>query len=340
MDVGFDPGRFRVVFMGTPPISVPFLEALILGKFDVSGVVSRPDRPFGRGYSIVPSPVSVFSKNHQIPVLTPLSLKNPDDWKEVRNWEPDVIVVVAYGKILPKGLLDLPRFGCINVHASLLPQLRGASPIQWAILKGLQVTGLTLMKMDEGMDTGPVLAKLPIPVDARETTPTLTRKMMEQGPPFLVKRLSEYLSGDIMPSPQEGEESVAPLIRKEDGRIDFTRAAKEVDRHVRAFTPWPGSFCDSPLGVVKILSGSVCPAGMAEKGQPGTVWEDSDHRMLIACGEGFYCVEEIQKPGKRVMSSKEFLRGHKAFPGTILNAVGNCLARNNFDQVKGRPETQ
>ncbi|MHB1925668.1 MAG: methionyl-tRNA formyltransferase [Leptospirillum sp.] len=325
MDVDFDPGCFRVVFMGTPLIAVPFLEELVRRKFEVSGVVSRPDRPAGRGYNIAPSPVSDFSRNHQIPVLTPLSLKNADDWTEIRNWSPDVIVVVAYGKILPKGLLELPRFGCINVHASLLPQLRGASPIQWAILKGLRVTGLTVMKMDEGMDTGPVLASLPIPVDARETTPTLTRKMMELGPPFLVKQLSAYLSGDLEPSPQKGQASVAPLIRKEDGRMDFTRPAVEVDRHVRAMTPWPGAFCDSPLGVVKILSGSVYESEMPETGQPGTVVEDSRHRMLVSCGAGFYCVEEIQKPGKRVMTSEEFLRGHRDFPGVVLNATGNHL---------------
>lgn len=321
MDVDFDPGRFRVVFMGTPLISVPFLEELVRSKFEVSGVVSRPDRPAGRGYNIATSPVSAFSRNHQIPVITPVSLKNADDWKEIRNWSPDVIVVVAYGKILPKGLLELPRFGCINVHASLLPELRGASPIQWAILKGFQVTGLTVMKMDEGMDTGPILGKLPIPLDARETTPTLTRKIMEQGPAFLVKHLSEYLSGDIEPSPQEGKESLAPLIRKEDGKIDFTLTSVEVDRHVRSMTPWPGAFCHSPLGVVKILSGSVCLSGTPERGVPGTVMEDSRHRMLVSCGEGFYCVEEIQKPGKRVMTSEEFLRGHRDFPGVVLNAT-------------------
>jgi methionyl-tRNA formyltransferase len=328
VDVDFDPGRFRVVFMGTPPISVPFLEALVQSKFDVTGVVSRPDRPAGRGFHIAPSPVSLFSRDHHIPLLTPLSLKNPDDWKEIRNWSPDVIVVVAYGKILPKGLLELPRFGCVNVHASLLPKLRGASPIQWAILKGFQTTGLTLMKMDEGMDTGPILAKLPVPVDARETTPTLTRKMMEAGPPFLVKQLSEYLSGNLLPSPQEGRESVAPLIRKEDGKIDFTLSAVEVDRHVRAMTPWPGAFCDSPAGVVKILSGSVCESGLPENGTPGRVWKDSKHRMLVSCGEGFYCVNEILKPGKRVMSSEEFLRGHRTFPGAILNSPGNHLPKN------------
>ena len=319
--MSFDPGRFRVAFMGTPGIAVPFLNALVRRGYPVVGVLTRPDKPAGRGYKVFPSPVRKAAEEHGIPVMTPVSLKNAEDWKTLREWSPDVIVVVAYGKILPKEMLEFPRFGCLNIHASLLPELRGASPIQWAILKGLSVTGLTLMKMDEGMDTGPVLDRWPISVDSMETALTLTEKMMNQGPPFLLDRLSAYLSGEIHPVPQNGDASLAPLIRKETGKLDFTWSAEDVDRHVRALTPWPGTFCDSALGVLKILSGCVWEDGFANAGNSGMVCEGPNQEILVGCGTGVYCVREVQKAGGKVMLSKEFLRGHRSLPGTFLNST-------------------
>ena len=307
--------------MGTPRIAVPFLEGLVRRGYPVVGVVTRPDKPAGRGYNLAPSPVRTAAENHRIPVLTPDSLKKAEDWKTLRDWSPDVIVVVAYGKILPKGMLDFPRFGCLNVHASLLPELRGASPIQWAILKGFPVTGMTLMKMDEGMDTGPILDRWSIPVDPGETTTSLTEKMMEQGPPFLLEKLQEYLSGVLHPVSQTGEGSMAPLIRKEVGKLDFTWTAEGVDRHVRAMNPWPGTFCESVAGTLKIHSGFVWDRGNMRAGTPGMVCEGPDLEILVNCGDGVYCVREIQKSGGKVMLSKEFLRGHRFFPGTVLNST-------------------
>ena len=320
--MSFDPGRVRVVFMGTPRIAVPFLDALVKEGYSVAGVLTRPDKPAGRGYMLQPSPVRNAAENHGIPVITPGSLKNEDDWKTLREWSPDVIVVVAYGKILPKEMLEFPRFGCVNVHASLLPELRGASPIQWAILKGFSLSGLTLMKMDEGMDTGPVLDQCQIGLDPEETSLTLTEKMMDQGPPFLLDTLSGYLMGRIQPVPQKEEGSLAPLIRKNMGKLDFfTQTADEVDRHVRAMTPWPGTFCDSPLGTLKILSGSVWKKGPVKSGIPGMIVEGPEQEILVRCGSGVYSVREIQKAGGKAMFAREFLRGHKSLPGIILNSA-------------------
>ena len=319
--MSFDPEKIRVVFMGTPQIAVPFLEALVEKNYPVVGVFTQPDKPAGRGYTLHSSPVRRSAESRGIPVMTPGSLKHEDDWRILREWSPDVIVVVAYGKILPKEMLQLPRFGCLNVHASLLPELRGASPIQWAILKGLAVSGLTLMKMDEGMDTGPVLDQCQIAINPDETSLTLMEKMMDQGPPFLLKTLPDYLLGKIQPVPQSGNATLAPLIRKNMGKLDFTQTAEQVDRHVRAMNPWPGTFCDSPLGILKFLSGSVWKDESGKTETPGMIWEGPKQEILVRCGSGVYCVREIQKAGGKAMSAREFLMGHQSLPGMVLNKM-------------------
>lgn len=321
------PEPVRIVFMGTPPLSVPFLEALVGDGYSVAGVVTQPDRPVGRGYGISPSAVRVRAELYGIPVTTPETLKTEEALAPLLEWRPDVIVVVAYGKILPKKILDLPGWGCINVHASLLPALRGASPIQWAILNDFPETGLTLMKMDEGMDTGPVLSRISIPVAPDETTISLTEKMMSVGPAFMATQLREYLSGNLAPFPQEGKSSVAPLIRKEQGRIPFGESARRVDCHVRAMFPWPGAFCDSPIGILKVLSGSAC-TGTPGSGVPGTILDAGTDGIRVACGEGVYRIEEIQKSGGRAMPVREFLKGNRLLPGTLLSSGENSGSRS------------
>ncbi len=312
------PESVKTVFMGTPALSVPFLECLVEEGYPVKGIVTQPDRPVGRGHGISPSPVRVRGDLYGIPVLTPETLKTEESIAPLLEWNPDMIVVVAYGKILPKRILGLPGFGCINVHASLLPSLRGASPIQWAIRSDFPVTGLTLMKMDEGMDTGPVLSQISISVASDETTGTLTQKMISVGPEFMRTRLRDYLAGKLTPVPQEGKSSVAPLIRKEQGRITFGESARSVDCHVRAMQPWPGAFCDSPIGVLKVLSGS---SGPGERGSilPGTILDIGPEGIRVCCGEGIYRIGELQKPGGKVLPVREFIKGNKILPGMVLS---------------------
>lgn len=314
----FDPKRFSVVFMGTPALSVPFLERLVHMGFPVKGVVTQPDRPAGRGQETMSSPVKNSAERTGIPVETPSSLRSEEALRPIFAWEPDVIVVVAYGKILPKAILDRPKWGCVNVHASLLPKLRGASPIQWAILNGFLETGLTLMRMDEGMDTGPVIAQTPIRLDARETTASLSEKMARTGPDFLEKELPLYLSGLRPPVPQEGVASMAPLIRKENGRIPFEKTSFEVDCHVRAMNPWPGAFCESPLGTLKILSGEAVSFETDAGALPGTIVRSDRDDLAFACGKGVYRIAQLQKPGGRVLPAREFLAGNRLEPGTRL----------------------
>ncbi|MHB8421949.1 MAG: methionyl-tRNA formyltransferase [Leptospirales bacterium] len=312
------PKDVRVVFMGTPSLSVPFFESLVEDGYSVAGVVTQPDRPVGRGYEVTPSPVRSRADLYGIPVMTPETLKTEDVLSSLFEWKPDVIVVVAYGKILPKRILEYPRWGCINVHASLLPKLRGASPIQWAIRNDFSETGLTLMKMDEGMDTGPVLSQVSFDLSLNETTSSLTAKMMSVGPGFMRTKLNEYLAGRLGPVPQEGEFTVAPLIRKEQGRIPFGETSRSVDCHVRAMTPWPGAFCGSPFGILKILSGSSMLDGNARV-LPGTILDVGDEGIRVSCGEGSYRIHEIQKAGGRRMPAREFLKGNRLVPGTLLS---------------------
>ncbi|MGC8529296.1 MAG: methionyl-tRNA formyltransferase [Leptospirillia bacterium] len=302
-----DVHSLRTVFMGSPDFAVPFLEALVRGGFDVRGVVTQPDRPRGRGQEVNPVPVKVWALNHEIPAVSPLSLRDPVGREFLERWDPELIVVVAYGKILPIEVLNFPARGCVNVHASLLPAYRGASPIVWAIKNGETLTGLSLMCLDRGMDTGPVFAKREIPVDKRETTRTLTAKMMEQGPDFMLEGLRGYLKGDLVPVPQPPEGTVAPLLSKEDGRIPFSGSAAVVDCHVRAMNPWPGAFFSSSIGTVKVGEGSVLD--IKATAPPGTVLSLSPEGIDVACGEGVFRILALQREGGRMIPVREFVSG-------------------------------
>ncbi len=298
--------------MGTPEFAVSSLAACFeLG--DVVAVVTQPDKPKGRGNTLAAPPVKELALSRGVPVLQPVKLRTPPFSEELRKFAPDVCVVTAYGRILPKDLLDLPPKGCVNVHASLLPRFRGAAPIQWAIAHGDAETGVSLMVMDEGLDTGPVLAMKRLPIPADETSASLHVKLAALGGEVLRESLPAYLRGELKPVPQPSEGVVlAPIIDKDQGRLDFTKPAVELERRLRAFTPWPGAF--TTLGGKLLKVHRMRAAGST--GTPGTVLAANLDGIEVACGEGSLVLLEIQPEGKRVMSAADFLAVHKLAPGS------------------------
>jgi len=298
--------------MGTPEFAVSSLAACFeLG--DVVAVVTQPDKPKGRGNTLAAPPVKELALSRGVPVLQPVKLRTPPFSEELRTFAPDVCVVTAYGRILPKDLLDLPPKGCVNVHASLLPRFRGAAPIQWAIAHGDAETGVSLMVMDEGLDTGPVLAMKRLPIPADETSASLHVKLAALGGEVLRECLPAYLRGELKPVPQPSEGVVlAPIIDKDQGRLDLTKPAVELERRLRAFTPWPGAF--TTLGGKLLKVHRMRAAGST--GTPGTVLAANMDGIEVACGEGSLVLLEIQPEGKRVMSAADFLAGHKLAPGS------------------------
>ncbi|MFP2909556.1 methionyl-tRNA formyltransferase [Pyxidicoccus sp. 3LFB2] len=305
--------RPRIIFMGTPEFAVSSLAACFeLG--DVVAVVTQPDKPKGRGNTLAAPPVKELALSRGVPVLQPVKLRTPPFSEELRQFHPDICVVTAYGRILPKDILDLPRLGCVNVHASLLPRFRGAAPIQWAIAHGDTETGVSLMVMDEGLDTGPVLAMKRLPIGPDETSASLHVKLAALGGEVLREFLPKYLSGELKPVPQPTEGMVlAPIIDKDQGRLDFTKPAVELERRLRAFTPWPGAF--TTLGGKLFKVHRVRAAGST--GTPGAVLAANADGIEVACGEGSLVLLEVQPEGKRVMSAADFLSGHKLAPGSF-----------------------
>ncbi|HLK99091.1 MAG TPA: methionyl-tRNA formyltransferase [Myxococcaceae bacterium] len=304
--------RPRIVFMGTPEFAVASLAALFdIGE--VVAVVTQPDKPKGRGNAISISPVKALALERGLTVLQPQKLRTPPFAEELRKLSPDVCVVTAYGKILPKDVLEVPPHGCVNVHASLLPRFRGAAPIQWAIAHGDTETGVALMRMDEGLDTGPVISMKRLPIEHEDTSATLHGKLSRLGGDILREALPAYLRGELKPAPQPSEGMVlAPIIQKEDGLLDFSRPAVELERRLRAFTPWPGVYTGlngARLKVHRVRVGSG-------QGAPGTVLSAGPQGLEVACGEGSLVLLDVQLEGKRVMSAAEFLSGHKLAPGS------------------------
>ena len=307
----------RIVFMGSPDFSVPALNALA-ARYPLTGVVTQPDRPSGRGRTLRPPAVKEAALRLGIPVIQPEKLRLPEAMAQLQNWSPDLIVVAAFGQILRPAVLDLPPLGCINVHGSLLPRWRGAAPIQAAILAGDQETGITIMKMDPGVDTGPMLSQRAIPLAPDETAGSLFGKMSALGAELLLETLPRYLGGELAPQPQPEEGvTLAPMLKKEDGRLDFTQSAGALERRVRAMDPWPGAFFDwqgQPLKIHKahtafVFTYTIQPAGTRTvyAGLPAVY--GGDNAMLV--------LDEIQPAGKRLMSGKAFLAG--AHDWTITN---------------------
>ncbi len=311
-----DPSSLRVVFMGTPDFSVPALSALIDAGYEVVAAYTQPPRPAGRGQTPRPSPVARRAEAAGIPVFTPTSLKNDAEQARFSELAPDVAVVVAYGLILPQAILDVPRLGCLNLHASLLPRWRGAAPIQRAIWAGDEETGIAVMKMEAGLDTGPVLAIRRTPIGAEDTAGTLHDRLAALGADLLLETLPRWAAGEIVPQPQP-EEGVtyAEKIGKAEGRIDWSRPAEDIDRQIRALSPWPGAFTLLEGERLKILSARPEEHPDMRAMEAGTVLADG---LLIACGEGALRLLRVQRPGKRPMSAAEMLRGRPVAIGTRL----------------------
>ena len=290
--------------MGSPEFALPGLRALAQ-NYQVVGVVTQPDRASGRGREIKMPPVKTLALELGIPVMQPDKLRVPESMTQLGEWNPDLIVVAAFGQILKKDVLDLPRFGCINVHASLLPRWRGAAPINAAILHGDEETGVTIMQMDVGLDTGPMLAKRSIRLTPDDTAGSVTETLSHLGADLLIQTLPDYLSGKIVPQPQPAEGATyAPMLKKEEGKLDFSRGVDELERQVRAFNPWPGAFMDFDGALLKIHKTHV-------EHENATVGQTVVYQGQPAVGArgGLLVLDEVQPSGKKPMNGKSFLAG-------------------------------
>ncbi len=308
----------RTIFMGTPDFAVPSLLALADSPaFEVVAVLTQPDRPAGRGQRTAASPVKRAAEERSLPLYQPRSLRNQEALARLSEYRPDLIVVVAFGQILPPAVLGLPSHGCLNVHASLLPRWRGAAPIAAAILHGDERTGVTVMQMDVGLDTGPIVAQMEEPIRPDDTRATLGERLAHLGAALLLETLPRYLSGDLTPTPQP-EEGVtyAPQLRKEDGRLDWTRPATALDRQVRAFDPWPGAFTTWRGRRLRIWRATPRP-DVPVTGATGMVVSLRDG-VGVVTGAGVLRLDEVQLAGKRRMPAVDFARGQRDFVGSVL----------------------
>ena len=310
----------RIVFMGTPDFSVPTLEALVASGHEVVAVVTQPDKPKGRGKEIHMSPVKECALQHNIPVYQPVRARDEAFVEEMRALNPDAMVVIAFGQILPKSLLDLPKYGCVNIHASLLPKYRGAAPIQWAVIDGEKESGVTIMQMDEGLDTGDMLAKAIVPLDEKETGGSLFDKLSEAGGRLCVETLAKLEKGEIIPEKQgESPTAYASMLDKKMGNIDWNKSAVVIERLVRGLNPWPSAYTHLDGKTLKIWACDVLPQS-ASKGESGEILEVTKDAIHVQTGDGILVLREIQLAGKARMDAGAFLRGYKVVPGTVLSA--------------------
>jgi methionyl-tRNA formyltransferase len=301
--------------MGTPEFAVPSLRKLVdLGE-QVVAVVTQPDRPKGRGQRLSAPPVKLLAAEHGIPVLQPAKVRAPEFVEVMRGLNPDLIVVTAFGQILPKTILEIPRFGCINIHASLLPRYRGAAPINWCIINGEADTGITIMQMDEGLDTGDMLLKKTVPIAPDDDGQSLHDRLSVLGADALEEFMKLVISGNLNPEKQDNHLSIyAPMLKKEDGCIDWERDPQSIRNLVRGMTPWPGAY--TFLGE-KVLKVCRCRVAGGE-GIPGTVLQADRTGLVIACRGGGLLVDELQLEGKKRLSVRDFLAGYNIKPGTVL----------------------
>jgi methionyl-tRNA formyltransferase len=308
---------WRIVFFGTPSFAVPSLKALADGPDKVIAVITQPDKEKGRGRKILPSPVKEAALQQGFPLLQPEKVKEKTFQQELQELLPDLFVTVAYGQILPKSILDIPKCGAVNTHASLLPKYRGAAPIPWAILMGEKMTGVTTMTMDEGTDTGDILLQKVIPIGEDDTSETLHEKLASLGARLLLETIEKMKAGDLIPTPQDpSKTSYAPSLKKENGRIGWSRDAEQIDRQVRAFNPWPGAFTLWEERLLKICRGKVREG--TSKGKPGVVvWTGADF-IEVDTGKGSFLITELQMEGKRRMEVRDFLSGHPIPVGTVF----------------------
>ena len=306
----------KLIFMGTPDFAVPVLKALI-GRYEIVGVVTQPDRRAKRGRKLEASPVKVAALAHDLPVLQPPSLRRPDVVAELRALAPEVIVVAAFGQILPAEVLAIPPKGCLNVHASLLPRCRGAAPVAAAILAGEEETGVTIMLMDEGLDTGPVLSQATCSISPQDTRESLRTRLAQLGADLLMDTLPRWLAGAIEPQPQDHDQATyCGIIAKEDGLIDWSQSAVEICRSCRAYCSWPGIYTYWRGKLLKVLSAGSLPQWSGEE-EPGRVMA-LDEGLAVATGEGALLLGEVQLAGKKALSAEVFARGQRDFVGSVL----------------------
>ena len=321
----------KIIYMGTPSFAVPALEALIANRapglvlpqgYEIITVITRPDKPSGRGKEVVFSPVKQAALAQGISVWQPGSLKRPENIEALAAYHADLYIVAAFGQILPQAVLDLPRYGTLNIHASLLPKYRGVSPISEAILQGESETGVTIMLIDAGVDTGPILLKRAVPIAEHDTTGSLTAKLADLGASALLTALPLWIAGELQPQPQnEQEASYTHMLRKEDGAIDWSRPAARLARETRAYSPWPGSYTTWHGKLLKILESHALATSESQSIPPGTVLlrkENSTPSLQVATGEGALALDRLQLEGKKAMNADEFLRGYANIVGNVL----------------------
>jgi methionyl-tRNA formyltransferase len=314
-----DKQPYRIIFMGTPEFAVPSLRALLNSPDQVVAVVTQPDRPRGRGRKMTPPPVKSVALEAGIPVLQPASVRTEAFFKELRSYDPDLIAVTAFGRILPGALLRLPHLGTINVHGSKLPRYRGAAPIQWAILNGDDSTGVTIMQMDEGLDTGDILLTRDLPITPEDTAASLAARMAELGGEALCEALALLHRGELRPTPQNEEQATAaPPLTKEQGLIDWNLPAEVIGCQVRGLDPWPTAYTYLNGRRLRLFVPSVIAGDGSEK--PGSILRADQHGLLIATGRDRLLIREVQLEGAKRLTADAFLRGHKLPPGTVLGS--------------------
>lgn len=308
----------RIIFMGTPDFSVGTLEAIIEAGHEVVLVVTQPDKPKGRGKAIQYTPVKEAALAHKLLVYQPGRVREPECIEYMKKYQPDVIVVVAFGQILPKEILTMPRFCCVNVHASLLPKYRGAAPIQWAVIHGEKESGVTTMRMDEGLDTGDMILKARVALEEKETGGSLFEKLAKAGAGLCVETLAQIEAGSAVYIPQNHKEAThTTMIKKQMGAIDFSKPAVEIERLIRGLNPWPSAYTKYGNKTLKIWKASVVEEDSGR--EPGTVTRISRHEILVQTKEGQLSLEELQPEGKKRMDAGAFLRGYKMEEGDTLS---------------------
>jgi methionyl-tRNA formyltransferase len=307
----------RIIFAGTPDFAARHLQALIDSEHQIVGVYSQPDRPAGRGKKLKASEVKELALAHDLPVFQPATLKSDDALDELNRLNADIMIVVAYGLLLPKTILDAPRLGCLNVHGSILPRWRGAAPIQRAIWAGDNETGVTIMQMDEGLDTGDMLHISRCPIDTDETSASLYTKLADLGPYALIDTITKLANSELTPQVQDNAlANYAKKLSKDEANIDWAMDAVQIERNIRAFNPWPVCFTQMGENTVKIYHANV----VEQQGTPGTVLHNDKHGIVVACGEHAIQITQLQPQGKKPMAVTDFLNGRSDWvtPGSVL----------------------
>ena len=308
----------KIVFMGTPDFAVGTLEALIQAGHELIGVVTQPDKPKGRGKSLMATPVKEVALKHQIPVYQPQKVRETEFTENLRRLAPDVIVVAAFGQIITKQILEIPRYGCINVHASLLPAYRGAAPIQWAVINGEKESGVTIMQMDEGLDTGDMIDKVVVPLAEDETGGSLFDKLSQAGAGLCVKVLKDLEEGKAVreKQPEESTTAYASMISKKMGEVNWNESAKSIEQLIRGLNPWPSAYTKLQGKTLKLWQGQV--EEQEEEGRPGEILRVEKDAFYVKTGKGLLKIKEVQLEGKKRMDTGAFLRGFHLNTGELL----------------------